>query len=336
MLSSPHQHQGHSTTQLMQQVLLATVPGIVVLWYFFGWGILINLLWISSLGLLLEGLTQILRGRSMIDALSDYSALVTAVLLAVSIPSTAPWWLGLIGISAAILLGKQVYGGLGYNPFNPAMVGYVVLLISFPVQMTRWLSPLVPSPSFNDSILMFADIEPIVGYDAYTGATILDAYREHQGGQLFTEFLSQSPLHGTWASYGWEWVNLAFLLGGLYLFYKKIITWHISLPLLASLSFLAIIFHDGGSSASLGSPLLHLFSGATMLGAFFIATDPVSASTTTRGKVIYGLLIGVLIFCIRVWGNYPDAVAFSVLLGNFCSPLIDNLTKSKVFGERNV
>lgn len=325
--------QALSTSQIMQLVILACIPGLAALTFFFGWGSLINILWLCALAVFLEALVLKLRQRNIIFALKDSSALVTAVLLGLSIPPTAPWWIGLTGISFAIILAKHLYGGLGYNPFNPAMVGYVVLLVSFPLEMTSWISPrgvTEQMPGFQDSfVIIFTFFESPVDIDAFVGATALDEFKLQRGGLLISEFWNQNPIFGRWSGAGWEWVNLGFLGGGLFLLYKKIISWHIPCSLLLSIVILSAIFYDGGSSASHGSPLLHLLGGATMIGAFFIATDPVSAATTARGKLIYGALIGILIYLIRVWGNYPDAVAFAVLLGNFAAPLIDHYSQAR-------
>jgi len=335
--SSPHEHQGHSTSQLMQQVMLACVPGLAALTWFFGWGTLINIVWLCLLAVALEAGVLFLRKRPVGFYLRDCSALLTAVLLGLALPPTAPWWLGLIGIASAIVMAKQLYGGMGYNPFNPAMVGYVVLLIAFPLQMTRWVLPEGVSdavPSFMDSFYMFHGAEPAAGFDAYTGATALDTFRQFHGGQLVSEFYSNFPVMGQFSGIGWEWANVGFLLGGCYLLYKKIISWHIPLAILVAITVLSALFYDGGSSASHGSPFMHLFGGATMLGAFFIATDPVSASTTLRGKLVYGALIGTVVYVIRSWGNYPDGVAFAVLLGNFAAPLIDAYTQPRTYGHK--
>lgn len=188
-------------------------------------------------------------------------------------------------------------------------------------------------PSLVDSLQMFLDLGPAAGIDAFTGATALDSFRQQQGAQLVSEFNASSPLMGKWSGLGWEWINIGFLFGGLYLLFKKIISWHIPAGVLGALALCALLFHDGGSSQSTGSPLFHLLGGATMLGAFFIATDPVTAATTARGRLIYGALIGTVIFVIRAWGNYPDGVAFAVLLGNFAAPLIDAYTVPRTYGH---
>ncbi len=332
--NSVQSHLALNTSQIMQLVIYSCIPGLGIMTYFFGWGSLINILWLCLLAIILEAAILKIRRRDILLNLKDYSAVVTAVLLGLSIPPTAPWWLGLIGICFAIILAKHLYGGLGYNPFNPAMVGYVVLLISFPVEMTSWILPrgaleqYSSNPGFYDSLMT---IFPFIGssdnIDVFVGATALDEFKFRSDGMLINEFWNQNPLYGKWSGLGWEWVNLGFLGGGLFLIYRKIISWHIPGSLLLSMLILSGIFYDGGSSESHGSPLFHLLGGATMLGAFFIATDPVTAATTSLGKLIYGGIIGILIYVIRIWGSYPEAVAFAVLLGNFSAPLIDYYTK---------
>ncbi len=319
----------------MLQVVLACVPGTAALWFYFGYGVLINLVWLCVLAVGLEALVLILRQRPVLVYLRDYSAVVTAVLLAVALPPTAPWWLGLCGIFFAIVIAKHLYGGLGYNPFNPAMVGYAALLLAFPVPMTRWLLPAGVTqalPDIGTSFALFLDHDIHTGIDAYTGATPLDKFRQHHA-LLVSEFWKGTAVMGQWSGVGWEWVNAGFLGGGLYLLHKKIISWHIPLSFLLAMTLLAALFYDGGSSQSHGSPLMHLFGGATMLGAFFIATDPVTAATTTRGKLVYGALVGSVVFVIRAFGAYPDGVAFAVLIGNLAAPLIDRCTQPRTFGH---
>lgn len=307
----PKNHQALSTTRIMLWVLGACIPGLIALTVFFGWGTLINIIWLCLWALLFESLVLILRKRRLLFYLSDYSALVTAVLLGLCIPPSSPWWLGITGMFFAIVIAKHLYGGLGQNLFNPAMVAYAALLIAFPVEMTTWIIP------------------EGLNVDATTGATALDLFRNERGGMIISEFWSQSPYFGIFSGVGWEWVNVGFLFGGLMLLYKRIIGWQIPLAMLGSLVLMATFFYDSGSSVSGGSPLMHLFGGGTMLGAFFIATDPVTASTTPKGRLIYGSLIGILTYVIRVWGAYPDGIAFAVLLGNFTSPFIDYYTQPK-------
>lgn len=337
--SSPHAHAAQTTGGVMRWVLLATLPGFFALSNFFGWGTLINLLIASVTALASEALILAIRKRPILFYLNDCSALVTAILLGLALPPYAPWWLVVVATTSAIILAKQLYGGLGYNPFNPAMVGYVVVLISFPVEMTQWA---IPSsllgegqtlPSFFDSLaVVFGGQASLI--DGYTGATPLDLFKNQQG-LLVEQIQTQHALFSEayFAGVAWEWVNIAFLAGGLVLLYKRIFTWHAPISMLIALAVMSILFYDGGSSESGGSLSLHLLSGGTMLGAFFIITDPVSSAVSNRGRIIYGACIGILIYVIRVWGNYPDAVAFAVLLMNFAAPFIDYYTLPRTYGH---
>ncbi|MCR8923926.1 RnfABCDGE type electron transport complex subunit D [Dasania sp. GY-MA-18] len=318
-VSSPHAHRPLSTATVMQLVLLATLPGIAALSLFFGWGTLLNLAIAIPLALLFEACVLKLRQRPLAFYLGDYSAVVTAVLLAIALPPHSPIWLVAIGIGFAIIIAKHLYGGLGYNPFNPAMVAYVVLLISFPVEMTQWAAPL----SLIDSGAI----------DGHTMATPLDVLKNNNS-ELVADLFAHNPGFGRWAGLGWEWVNLSFLAGGCFLLYKRVFTWHAPVAMLSSLAFCSLFFYDGGSSASKGSPLFHLLSGATMFGAFFIITDPVTSAVSNRGRLVYGALIGLLLFVIRAWGNYPDALAFAVLLMNFAAPFIDYYTQPRTYGHK--
>ena len=332
-LTSPHAHGPMSTQRVMQSVLLATIPGIIVLTHFFGFGTLVNILWGSIVALACEALALKLRRRPLGFYLKDYSALVTAVLLCIALPPYAPWWLIAVGIASSILLAKHLYGGLGYNPFNPAMVGYVILLISFPIQMTAWAPPrgLGELPGFIEALQ--ACFTP-AAYDGTTMATPLDLLKQNNS-LLIKDLWSQYPQFGRWSGLGWEWANIAFLAGGIWLLYQRIFTWHAPVAMLVTLGLLAAIFYDGGSSASGGSPLFHLLGGATMFGAFFIVTDPVSSAVSLRGRLIFGALIGVLIYTIRIKGNYPDSVAFAVLIMNFAAPFIDYYTQPRTYGHRD-
>jgi electron transport complex protein RnfD len=302
--------------------------------WFFGPGTLINLLFGGALALAFEAAALRLRDRNPGPYLRDYSVLVTSTLLCIALPPYSPWWLVATGIFSSVILGKHVFGGLGYNPFNPAMVGYVILLISFPLQMSTWQAPrgLDAVPGVVDALE--ALLLP-ARYDAITMATPLDVLRQNQG-LLMADLQAQKPQFGRWAGVGWEWINLAFLAGGLWLLFKRVFTWHAPVGLLAALGLCAAIGFDSGSSESGGSPLLHWLSGATMFGAFFIITDPVSSAVSNRGRLIFGALIGVLIYLIRVHGNYPDAVAFAVLILNFAAPLIDQYTQPAVYGSNPV
>lgn len=339
-ISSPHATKAGTTGNVMQLVLLACIPGVLALTLSFGVGTIINL---CLCGLFCSGFEAIslkLRGRPIAFYLKDYSALVTSVLLGVALPPYAPWWLLLVGCFFAIVVAKQLYGGLGFNPFNPAMVAYVVLLISFPVEMTRWTldTAVLPDgnhlPSLIQALQLVFTGEASTLVDGYTAATPLDILKQNQSLTL-DGLYAQKPIftEARWAGAGWEIVNLGFLLGGIYLIYKKVFTWHAPVAMLSAIIILSSLFYDGGSSTSTGSPLFHLLSGATMLGAFFIVTDPVSSAVSTKGRLIYGAGVGALVFIIRAWGNYPDAIAFAVLLMNFAAPFIDYYTLPRTYGH---
>lgn len=339
-ISSPHAHTPKKTSDLMLEVILATTPGVIVLTWFYGWGTLINIALATGFAVGMEAIVMKIRNRPVGFYIGDYSAIVTAVLFALAIPQYAPWWATLIGILFAIVVAKHLYGGMGYNPFNPAMVGYVVLLISFPVDMVEWAAPMTmventPSaqlPGFVEALrLIFLDAPPV---DGVTAATALDIVKQNNS-LMLDQLYAQEPQFNTasFASAGSEWVNVAFLVGGIWLLARRMYTWHAPVGMLGSLLVLSALWYDGGSSASTGSPLFHLFTGATMLGAFFIVTDPVSGCTSNRGRLFFGIGVGSLTFIIRAWGNYPDAVAFGVLLMNFAAPLIDYYTQPRTYGH---
>lgn len=338
--SSPYVHTADSVTRVMLRVIYALLPGIAAYVWFFGWGVVVNIVFAVLVALVCEAGMLALRGRPLKPFLLDGSAVVTAVLLALALPPLAPWWMILIGTAFAIIIAKQLYGGLGFNPFNPAMIGYVVLLISFPREMTVWLAPeMVSGHSLGlpDTIgVIFSGHLPAdLAMDAISAATPLDSVKTGHGiGHSVGETMGANPIFGHLGGKGWEWVNGLFLLGGLWLIYKKVISWHIPATVLGSLALMAAVFFliDRDLHAS---PLFHLFSGAAILGAFFIATDPVTASTTPRGRLYYGAGIGVFTYIIRTWGGYPDGIAFAVLLMNMAAPMIDYYTQPRVFGHKD-
>ena len=333
-ITSPHTHGPNKISWVMQQIILATIPGVLALTYFFGFGTLINILWASLCGLTFEAISLKIRKRNIAFFLKDYSAVVTAVLLGIALPPYAPWWLIVIGMAFAIFIAKQLYGGMGYNPFNPAMVAYVILLISLPVQMTQWATPMTIDGSFIGPIDAFLNNFGFSNIlDGRTAATPLDIMKQNNS-LMIEQLYSDNAMFGFAGGTGWEWANLGFLIGGIYLLIRRIFTWHTPLSLLLALGGCALIGYDGGSSNSGGSPLFHWFSGASMLGAFFIATDPVSSAVSNRGRIVYGACIGILVYIIRVWGAYPDAMAFAVLLMNFAAPFIDHYTQPRIYGQK--
>ncbi len=322
---SPFTPSNNTVQRMMLYVIAALIPAIGTLFWFFGFSILIQLFLASCTAILAESLCLYARKRSVLPSLLDGSALLTAFLIAMAIPSIAPWWVVVTGTLFSILIAKHAYGGLGYNPFNPAMVGYVFLLISFPLQMTIWQSPLL----FLDlnSALTVIFLEP-TSIDGLSSATTLDYTKTqlHLGQSINS--IQQHAIFGFIADKNKEFINLAYLIGGLFLLKQKIIHWAIPTAVILGIMLPASITYSMDSSIY-PSPLFHLASGATLCAAFFIATDPVTASSGTKGHLIYGFLIGSLIYCIRTWGGYPDAVAFAVLLANLTAPTIDYYLKGK-------
>ncbi len=331
--SSPHARGPNRTQRVMLQVILATLPGLIALTAFFGWGTLINVLWCVTVALGTEAFVLKLRNRSISFALSDLSAVLTAVLLGLALPPFAPWWVSLVATVFAIAVAKQLYGGLGNNPFNPAMVGYALVLVSFPVAMTTtWATAggLQSAPDFLSTLGLIFSAFSVEQIDAFTMATPLDTYK-HEILNKTTEEVRQLATFGDFIAAGWQWVNLAFLLGGLYLIGRKVITWHAPVGMLAGIALLSLVF--GWDRDSYAPIEMHLLAGATMFGAFFIITDPVTGPASRLGKLIYGFCAGLLVYIIRSWGSYPDAVAFAVLLMNFAAPFIDYYTQPRTYGH---
>jgi len=334
---SPFITQASSVREIMFKVLLALVPGIVLYAWYFGPAILVSITLASLTALATEAVMLKLRRRSLAP-LSDNSALLTAWLLALSIPPLAPWWLVVVGTMFAISISKHLYGGLGNNPFNPAMVGYAVLIISFPVYMTHWISPHGLGQfelTFIDQLqfIFGGQLPQSVTLDAVSMATPLDTLKTQlHAGHAITDILHM-PIYGYVAGHGSEMVALAYVLGGIYLLANRIISWHLPVAFLVTLFATAGAFHLYDPSHYV-PPLFHWLSGAAMLGAFFILTDPVTSPTTTRGKLIFAAGAGFLTYIIRVFGGFPDGVAFATLLMNICVPLIDAYTQPKVFGKK--
>lgn len=345
LASSPHNHIGNKTSDVMRTVILALIPGIIAQWYFFGAGNLIHIALASLAAILTECICLALRKQKIAPRIADNSALLTGVLIGISIPGLAPWWISIMGAVFAVAIAKHLYGGLGQNIFNPAMIAYVMLLISFPLQMTTW-PPVNEMTGYELTTLdyfncVFTGVtldghtayQLIQNIDGITMATPLDTLKNGlKLGHTVTE-IQQQDLFSWLAGLGWETVNIAFLIGGIYLLAKRAILWYIPVGVISGLFIASLIAYLWMPDA-VGSPIFHLFSGATMLGAFFIATDPVSAATTPKGRIIFGFFIGALVYVIRTWGGYPDAMAFAVLLGNMCVPLIDYYTQPRVYGHK--
>ncbi len=310
---APHVVGGYTVPRVMYTVLVALLPVALAHVWAYGPGLLLQLAVASATALGCEAAALRLRRWDASLPLRDGSVLVTAALLALCGPPALPPWLTAIGVAFAVLIAKHAYGGLGQNPFNPAMAGYVVLLVSFPAAMTSWPEPGPP-------------------WDAVTGATALDSLRNGLRQGYTMEELRAGTAFGWIGGTGAEWINLAALAGGAWLLARRVIRWHIPVAMLSGLALPAALAHALDPGAHAGAAF-HLATGATMLGAFFIATDPVSAATSDRGRLVYGAAIGLLTWIIRTWGTYPDGVAYAVLIANAFVPLLDRHTVPRIHGH---
>ena len=392
----------------MLWVLLAAIPAIAVHCWFFGYGLLLSLLFCTIIGLTSEALCLRLRHKPIRTGLTDNSTLVTALLFAVTVPPGTPWWLLMLGMIFAIALVKHAYGGLGHNVFNPAMAGYLFLLLAFPLAMSRWQLPdSAITPATNSSPLDWLSLNQSLGFvfpplrdfmasitsvlratldlttpslsensqelvtTVSSGNSSAELATVHSANNLIsgsagkvTEHkqiidglamatpLAETKMGGTSAllkaydqqlpptthsvGTGLELANLAWLAGGLLLLGLRIISWHIPLAIIGTVVILSVLFDGGGSADWFNSLYWHLFGSATMVGAFFIATDPVSAATSNTARLLYGLLIGCCIYGIRVWSSYPDSVAIAVLFANFCAPLLDYWCRPRKPAHNNI
>jgi electron transport complex protein RnfD len=325
----------------MLTVVLALTPGTVWGIFVFGWPALFLFLTTIISALICEAFCLKLAGKPVSATLADGSALLTGWLIALTLPPWGPWWLGAVGSFIGIVVGKQVFGGLGQNLFNPAMLARVALLVSFPLEMTTWANPVTffssHAPSFESAwaIVFNGQVPP----DGMTGATVLSWVK--------TEFsqgrgLSQSLASGDWgllsSILGWsrgslgETSALLTALGGIWLLREKVITWHIPFSMLGTVAVLASIatLIDGERYAG---PLFHLSSGALMLAAFFIATDYVTSPNSPIGQLVFGAGCGLMVYVIRTWGGYPEGVGFAVLLMNSVTPIIDHYIRPRIYGR---
>jgi len=309
--------------QAMNTVLLAALPGLLALFWLYGWGVLINLLLAVASALLVEAGVAHLRRQAVQAALRDGSALVSAMLLAVALPAYCPWWLTVTATASGLLFGKHLYGGVGRNPFNPAMLGFALSMVLFPQAMTHW-----PGHGLDFLSALQQVFNPAPAPDAWAQATALDSLRINKS-LTIDELFASNPAFGRFGGRGVEWVNLAFLLGGLLLLQRRIFSWHAPVGMLASLFLISLLCWNGSGSDSHGSPLFHLLSGATMLGAFFIVTEPVSGAKSALARLLFGIGVGLLTYLIRTWGGYPDGVAFAVLLMNLLGPTLERFAASR-------
>lgn len=335
----PQWHGPSRVGAAMRTVVLALVPALLAFAWFYGPGVLINIALSILAGFATEAGALGLRGRAIPPALADGSTLVTAVLFGMALPPLCPWWVTVIGMVFAIGFVKHLYGGLGYNLFNPAMAGYALILVSFPAAMTAWTGPsghdidyVAPSLRATLHYVATGQLPDGLGLDAVTRATVLDSVRQGLGQMRTLDEIRTNPLFGDFGGAGWEWVGNLVALGGFALLATGIIRWQTPVATLLGLLVPAGIawLLDPNTHPS---PAFHLFSGGLLLGAFFIATDPVSSPTTDRGRLLYGAGVGCLTWLIRSFGNYPDGVAFAVLLMNLTVPLLERWTRPPVYGR---
>lgn len=340
-IASPHAHGGNSVTRTMFRVQMALVPATLYGFWLFGWPSFF--LWLltilSCLGF--EALSLKMTGVTRIKAtLFDGSALLTGWLLAMTLPPWAPWWVAIVGGFIAIVIGKQVFGGVGQNVFNPAMVARVALLVSFPVPLTQWVHPLpltsLAAPDFIHGLQIFLGNQATP--DAMASASLLGYTKTElsRGIDLLHSLAGEHAPVLSWVgarsgSLG-ESASMLILAGGLYMLGVGIISWHTPLAVLAGLAIPAAIGHSVDPTHYL-SASSHLLSGAAMLGAFFIATDYVTSPNTAAGQIIFGLGIGFMTWVIRTWGGYPEGMAFAVLLMNAMMPVIDRFVKPRILGR---
>lgn len=343
MRSSPMQFRSLRTNQVMLLVVLATSPAIAINTWFFGVGTLLNITLAILIGMLVEALSLRIRQLPVRPALQDYSLMVSALLFAIAIPPGSPWWLTSLGILFAIGIAKHAFGGLGQNVFNPAMAGYLFLLLAFPLQMTAWHLPEAAiEASDSNSPLSLTSMTQSLGFlfagpesvDGFAMATPLIESKLASQSAVLEAINNDLNLMSRAAETGWELFNWAYLAGGLFLLATGIISWHIPVSIIATVLLLSFLFYSPASASIVGTPYLHLFGSATMVGAFFIATDPVTAATSNPARFMYGVIIGISIYSIRVWGSYLDSIAIAVLFGNFCAPLLDHYLRPRIFGHR--
>lgn len=337
--SAPHLPPRRSVRGIMALVLAALAPGVMAHAWFFGPGIAIQIMLATAFAFGFEAAMLGLRGKPMRPFLTDLSAPLTAVLFALSIPPLAPWWLSAIGMASAIVLAKHLYGGLGGNLFNPAMVGVVAVLLCFPREFTQWLPPVgmpdgnaMPGLGASLRAVFTGELPPPWRWDTLAQATPLDTLRTLGGAGATLAEIRGNPTFGDFGGRGWEWVANFFALGGLFLLWKKIIPWQVPVAVLGTVVLVTLPFWLLDPDLHL-FPLQHVFSGALVLGAFFIATDPVSGCTTPRGRLVFGVGVALLTLAIRRWGTFPDGVAFAVLLMNCLAPWLDLNTRPRILGE---
>ena len=338
--AGPFTHTTYTVTRTMVWVILALVPGTAYGLWLYGWPAVMLFVITLLTALVAEAAMLALLGQPVRARLWDGSALLTGWLLAMSLPPWAPWWIGLLGSLTAIVMGKHLFGGLGQNMFNPAMVARIVLLISFPVQLTLWAAPAPfgsnTSPSFGQSMAYFTGQTQVPEH--MSAATALGTLKTELSRGISVEKAAEqlpAPLQMTIGNEGGSMGETSaglLLAGGLLLLGLRIISWHIPVALLGTLGLLAFV-SNALDPARFASMPIHLLSGAAVLGSFFIATDYVTSPVSRSGQLLFGAGIGALTWVIRALGGYPEGLAFAVVLMNAMVPLIDRGFRPRVFGR---
>ncbi|MBQ8493542.1 MAG: RnfABCDGE type electron transport complex subunit D [Alistipes sp.] len=308
---SPHLHGGENTRRIMGDVVLALLPALAVSTYVLGWSVLFTtaVAVVSCVAFEYLICRLLLKRKSTI---CDLSAVVTGVLLAFNLPAGIPWWIVVVGSLVAIGIGKMTFGGLGCNPFNPALTGRIFLLIAYPVQMTDWTTN-VP--------------------DTLSGSTILPTIKYNMALVSEVDFMGMfgGNMNGSMGEIG----ALALILGGLYLLWRRVISWHIPVSILLTMAIFAACVGAGyGGSVVYELPLFHILAGGALLGAIFMATDYSTSPMTHKGMIIYGVGIGVITMIIRLWGAYPEGMSFAIFIMNAVTPLINKYCRPKRFGTK--
>lgn len=321
--ASPHVHSERTSRTLMYDVVIALIPAFLVSLYVFGISALITTAAAVVSCLLFEYLIQKYLMKTEVT-IGDGSALITGILLAFNLPAGLPVWMVFVGGLVAIGIAKLSFGGLGFNIFNPALVGRVFLLVSFPVQMTLW-----PTAVENNTRMV----------DAVTGATTLGMIKDGvQYGETMSQISSRIPSHmdmllGVTSGSLGEMSALALILGGIYLIVRKVITWHIPVTVLGTIALMTGIFW-WMDPETYANPLIHVLAGGAILGAFYMATDLVTSPVTRKGMVVFAIGIGVITVVIRLFGSYPEGISFAILIMNAFVPLINRYFKPRRFGSR--
>lgn len=303
---SPHIRTKDTVEGIMRDVVIALIPAIIASIYFFRLHAVILLTVSVVSAVLSEAIVQKLRGQKI--NFLEGSAIITGILFAFVVSPVLPWWQVVIGSSTSIIFGKAVFGGLGNNIFNPALVGRAIVMASWPVAMTTWIKPLDGAAGATPlGILKMQGYDKLVETFGGTKQMYIDLFIGNVGGSLG------------------ETSAVALLIGAAYMFYRRVITWHTPVTYIATVMILAVVFHQ--------DPMLHLLSGGLILGAFFMATDMVTTPITGFGKILFGIGAGILVVWIRMKGGYPEGVCYSILIMNGVTPLINRYTKPKMFGE---